>query len=74
MEININKNNSIEIGDVVEYDGKLHFVVYDENSNFCYRIVRLIDFKIINEWRKLDTLSCSCRLVKKNNKLKIEVC
>ena len=44
MEINLKKNEEIELGDVVEYDGKLHLVVYDVNANFCYRTVSLIDY------------------------------
>jgi hypothetical protein len=73
MEINIKKNKAIQLGDVVEYDGKLHLVVYDENTNFCYRIVSLIDFKITDAWKNLDTLSNSCKLVEKNSNLKLEV-
>ena len=73
MEINLKKNKEIELGDVVEYDGKLHLVVYDVNANFCYRTVSLIDFKITNAWRNLDTLSNSCKLVEKNKNLKLEV-
>ena len=73
MEINIKKNKEIKLGDIVEYEGELHLVVYDENSNFCYRIVRLIDFKIVNAWRNLDMLSHSCKLVEKSENLKLEV-
>ena len=73
MEINIKKNKPIELGDVVEYDGKLHLVVYNANANFCYGTVSLIDFKITNAWRNLDTLSSNCKLVEKNKNLKLEV-
>ena len=73
MEINIKKNKSIELGDVVEYEGKLHLVVYDRNATFCYRIFSLIDFKITDAWKNLDTLSNSCKLVEKNENLKLEV-
>ena len=73
MELNIKKNKPIELGDVVEYEGKLHLVVYDENANFCYRIVSLIDFKITDAWKNLDTLSHSCNLVEKSENLKLEV-
>ena len=73
MEINIKKNKSIELGDIVEYEGKLHLVVYDRNATFCYRIVSLIDFKITNAWKNLDTLSHNCKLVGKNSNLKLEV-
>ena len=73
MELNIKKNKQIELGDVVEYEGKLHLVVYQENANFCYRIVSLIDFKITDAWKNLDTLSHSCNLVEKNSNLKLEV-
>lgn len=73
MEINIKKNKPIELGDVVEYEGKLHLVVYDENVTFGYRIVSLIDFKIADAWKNLDMLSHSCKLIEKNENLKLEV-
>ena len=73
MEINIKKNKPIELGDVVEYEGKLHLVVYDGNETFCYRIVSLIDFKIADAWKNLDALSNNCKLVEQNSNLKLEV-
>ena len=73
MEINLKKNEEIELGDVVEREGKLHLVVYDGNATFCYRIVSLIDFKITDAWKNLDALSNNCKLVEKNSNLKLEV-
>ena len=73
MEININKNKSIELGDIVEIGGFLHIVIYDIHSEFCYAIVNLKDFQIKNGWKTLDELSECCKLVEKNENLKLEV-
>ena len=73
MEININKDKSIEVGDLVEYEGFLHIVIYDVYSEFRYGIVNLKDFKLIEGWKTLDKLSKCCKLVAKNYNLKLEV-
>lgn len=78
MEINIKKNKSIELGDIVEHENIerknfLCMVIFDENSEFCYAIVSLDNFKIIDGWRTLGELALECELVEKNNNLKLEV-
>ena len=73
MKININKDKSIQLGDLVEFEGFLHFVILDKNSEFCYAIVNLKDFEIKVGWKTLNDLSSRCKLVEKSENLKLEV-
>lgn len=73
MKININKDKSIEIGDIVEHKSFLCMVIFDESSDFCYVVVNLDTFNIINEWKTLEKLALECKLVEKKHNLKLEV-
>ena len=73
MEINIKRNKSIELGDVVEHENFLCMVILDEGSEFCYAVVNLDNFEIIDGWRTLRELASKCELIEKNYNLKLEV-
>ena len=73
MEINLNRNKTIQVGDIVKYKEDLHFVVHEENMEFGHLIVSLKDFKVKECFPTLDDLSLECELVVKNNNLKLEV-
>ena len=73
MEINLNRNKAIELGDIVKHENFLCMVIFDENSEFCYAVVNLDTFNIIDGWRTLGDLECECELVEKNSNLKLEV-
>lgn len=73
MEINLNRNKAIQVGDVVKYKEDLYFVIYDESMDFGYLIVSLKDFKVKECWETLHGLAFECELVEQNNNLKLEV-
>ena len=73
MEINLNRNKAIQVGDVVKYKEDLYFVIYDESMEFGYLIVSLKDFKVKECWETLHGLAFECELVEQNNNLKLEV-
>ena len=73
MEINLNSNKEIQVGDVVKYEKDLCFVVYDESLNYGYMAVSLKSFKKKYCWESLYDLSLECELVEKNSNLKLEV-
>ena len=71
MKININKDKSIQLGDLVEFEGFLHFVIYDECFDYGYIVVSLKDFKVKERWETLHELAFECELVEQNNNLKL---
>lgn len=73
MEINLNRNKTIQVGDIVKYKEDLYFVIYDESMDFGYLIVSLKDFKVKECWETLHGLAFECELVEQNNNLKLEV-
>ena len=73
MEINLNRNKAIQVGDVVKYKEDLYFVIYDESMDFGYLIVSLKDFKVKECWETLHGLAFECELVEKTKNLKLEV-
>ena len=73
MEINLNRNKEIQVGDIVKYKEELHFVIYEECMEFGYIIVSLKDFKAKQSWETLHDLALYCELVVKNSNLKLEV-
>ena len=73
MEININRNKEIQVGDIVEHKSFLCMVIFDESSEFCYAAVNLDTFSVIGGWRSLKELAYECKLVEKNSNLKLEV-
>ena len=60
MEINLNRNKAIQVGDVVKYKEDLYFVIYDESMDFGYLIVSLKDFKVKECWETLHGLAFEC--------------
>lgn len=71
MEINLNRNKAIQVGDIVKYKEDLHFVMYDESLNYGYIAVSLKSFKTKECWESLHDLSLECELVEKNSNLKL---
>ena len=73
MEINLNRNKEIQVGDIVKYKEDLHFVIYEECMEFGYIIVSLKDFEVKQYFETLHDLALECELVEKNKNLKLEV-
>ena len=73
MEINLNRNKEIQVGDIVKYKEDLHFVIYEECMEFGYLIVSLKDFEGKQRWETLHDLALECELVEKTKNLKLEV-
>ena len=73
MEIKLNRHKEIQVGDIVEHKSFLCMVIFDESSEFCYAVVNLDTFNIINGWRTLEKLALECKLVEKKHNLKLEV-
>lgn len=58
---------SIKLGDLVSYDKKLCLVVFDEteNSENKYKLMNVIEDKIIANFESLEDLSSKVKLYKK---------
>lgn len=55
---------SIKLGDLVSYDKKLCLVVFDETEN-KYKLMNVIEDKIIANFESLEDLSSKVKLYKK---------
>ena len=74
MEIILNeKNNKVEIGDIIEQDGELFLVTFNKQADYPYILVNLNTCDQCTGYKTLKALEHECDLVCKNKNIALNL-